>query len=500
MKRKHNPEKPAEEPKQKKIKLATSNEPLPSETSPEMKFSELKINNIVKAHLLKDYTALTPIQQKVIPYAISHQNEDIVGYAKTGSGKTLAFLIPVFHYLMESGILEQMETVFEANRTQHKRATVNCLIIAHSNILVTQIFQVIQTVMNYKKLKVNCLVSKESFNKQKQELLKGSHIVCSTLGRLKEHLSQNYFDFTHLKYLIIDEADQFAEAEEEDLKDLINVLPSTKLRTTYLFSATKASNFAYFTDFLKPTFQTFGVEESNASNVDITFQYAIIPENRKYATLIHLMLEHSDQKVMIFFSTKAGLNYFRKIVDTAKVNYLFLQGGMSKEEREANMKEFASIKKGFLLCSDVVGRGMDFANVDLVICYDIINPKLMIHRSGRTGRAGKQGTCLMLFTATQAKEGCVEQIQQGAAIQSMEQVQIDEEESIEDCHEIVKQVFGKLTEGRKLLGHIYVTYLQMHEHNPFMGSIEKSLFFQNMGCMLLNNTAPKLKHKGQNRR
>jgi ATP-dependent RNA helicase DDX18/HAS1 len=357
------------------------------------RFDELNIDESLKAALKHDFgfENMTEIQARSIPVALDRTDTDIIGQARTGSGKTLAFLIPCIQYL----ITEKFS----------KDDGLGALVLAPTRELAIQISTVAEKLissqyMKSHKLRYSVIMGGSNKSNEAKELQQGVNLIVATPGRLLDHLnSTDNFRVDKLKYFVLDEADMLIDVGfEESIKRISAKLPKNRL--TFLFSATftdKVEDLAALSMKKMPLKIGF----SDAKNVNTLKQmYIECKADRKYATLINMLKANKDKKVIVFVSIKLSVEYVSYLLDGFEMNNIALHGNMSQDARTQTFMKFMEQKEpGVMVATDVAARGLDFPNVDLIVQVDI--PEQIanyFHRVGRTARAGKSGTALLMLT------------------------------------------------------------------------------------------------------
>lgn len=324
------------------------------------------------------YKTPTPIQQQAIPAILKGQ--DIIACAQTGTGKTAAFVLPLLDKILQS-----------------IPGSISTLILVPTRELAVQIDQQIEAMSYY--IEVSSIAvygggTGQSWNQQKQALLKGTDIIIATPGRLIAQMQMGGFDFSGLKYLVLDEADRMLDMGfYEDLVRIISALP--KNRQTLCFSAT-----------MPPKIRSLTKEILNANPVQINIaisrpaegirQLAYLAHDEQKLSLIQTVLKEGDYKsVIIFSSTKDKVKSLEKELRKAGIKVKAFHSDLEQQEREDLMLDFKSRKVPVLVGTDVLSRGIDVEGIDLVVNYDVPpDPEDYVHRIGRTARAERKGTAI----------------------------------------------------------------------------------------------------------
>ncbi|WP_342527266.1 DEAD/DEAH box helicase [Chryseomicrobium sp. FSL W7-1435] len=340
-------------------------------------------DDIQRALAILKYDTPTEVQQKVIPLAL--ENLDLVVKSQTGSGKTAAFGIPV---------TDQLE--WEEKKPQ-------VLILTPTRELAVQVREDITNIARFKRVKAVSLYGKEPFSKQKEELKQKTHVVVGTPGRVMDHIERGTLDLEKIKYLIIDEADEMLNRGFiDEVEAIIKEVPSN--RVTMVFSATLPKDIeslchAYMND---PTY--IEIESTGVTADTIEHSLIEVKEEDKIALLKDITVVESPNSCLIFCRTKENVDSVYSELEEAGYPVEKLHGGIVQEDRFAVMEGFKLGNFRYLVATDVAARGIDIDNVNLVINYDVpLEKESYVHRTGRTGRAGNDGTAIMFATPHEGK-------------------------------------------------------------------------------------------------
>ncbi|XP_072997025.1 DEAD-box ATP-dependent RNA helicase 3, chloroplastic-like [Typha latifolia] len=337
-------------------------------------------------------THLFPIQRSVLLPAL--EGRDLIARAKTGTGKTLAFGIPIIKRLIEED---------EGRSTRRLGRLPRALVLAPTRELAKQVEKEIKESAPH--LSTVCVYGGVSYNIQQNALSRGVDVVVGTPGRLIDLIKNNSLRLGEVKYLVLDEADQMlAVGFEEDVEVILEKLPSE--RQNMLFSATmpgwvKKLARRHLNDPL--TIDLVGdQDEKLAEGIKL---YAIPTTASSKRTILSdlITVYAKGGKTIVFTQTKRDADE----VSLALTNIIAseaLHGDISQHQRERTLNGFRQGKFTVLVATDVAARGLDIPNVDLIIHYELPNdPETFVHRSGRTGRAGKEGNAILMFTSRQRR-------------------------------------------------------------------------------------------------
>lgn len=348
-----------------------------------MTFKELGLNDeLLEAISYMGFIEATPIQEKAIPHIL--KGRDLIGCAQTGTGKTAAFLLPILHLI--------------GNNPQHKIAA---LIIVPTRELALQIDGQIQGLAYFagiSSLAVYGGGSGQDWETQKKGLKTGADIVVATPGKLKSHLGMGYVDFSDLQFLILDEADRMLDMGfREDIMEIASHLP--KQHQTLLFSATLPNDIRKLADKILHDPAEVTLELSKPAEGVLQAAY-VIEEHRKKDLVQRLIKDKPNyERILIFSSTKKKVS---EIVQALKGEGYTLEGissDLDQSEREKVLQRFKARQTRVLVATDVLSRGIDIKDIDLVINFDVPgNAEDYVHRVGRTARAKTTGVAITLIS------------------------------------------------------------------------------------------------------
>lgn len=326
----------------------------------------------------------TPIQQAAIPKIIA--GKDIIGSAQTGTGKTAAFLLPLIHKIITSGK--------EGNH-------VKALIIVPTRELAVQIDQQLEGLSYFTPISSIAIYGGndgDSFSREKKALVEGADFVIATPGRLIAHLSMPYVDFSSLEYLVLDEADRMLDMGfNQDIQRIIS--HTSKERQTLLFSATmppkiRALMDAVLTD---PEEIRLAVSKPAANVVQVAFS---VFEDQKIPLMQYLLTRKNMSSVIVFSSTKDGAKELNKALQKLGLKSEGIHSDLEQSQREEVLSAFKNKKLNILVATDILSRGIDIEDIELVVNYDVPNDgEDYIHRIGRTARAASQGAAFTLISS-----------------------------------------------------------------------------------------------------
>ena len=342
-------------------------------------------------------TYLFPVQAAT--FDLIYNKTDVIARDLTGTGKTLAFCLPLVERLRKDGLLGPDP---QSNARKWK-----AIILAPTRELALQVSKELEALKHHRnEFKVSTIYGGVSIENQQYELLRGVDFVVGTTGRILDHLNRGNADFSNIQTIILDEADRMLDMGfQEDIEKIMTEIKQQNLmsKTQFiLFSATVpvwVRNVArkYLDSGHKIVNLVKDLKNKTAKDVEhLALKHNV---NDKISLLSDILMCYGSfsNKTIIFTGTKAEANEIMmspKLKDNVEV----LHGDITQHRREVSLKRFREGKCNVLVATDVASRGLDIPNVDLVIQLE--PPKEIesyIHRSGRTARAGNQGTCITFY-------------------------------------------------------------------------------------------------------
>jgi len=335
------------------------------------------------------YQTATPIQKHVIPAII--EGKDIIASAQTGTGKTAAFLLPLLHKLITS---------------PHDVNNINAMIIVPTRELAIQIGKMLEGLSyftNISSISVYGGSDGAMFTAEKKALSTGVDIVICTPGRMIAHLNMGYVKLDGLKYLVLDEADRMLDMGfNEDIMKIISYLP--KQRQTLLFSATMPIKIREMARRILN--QPLEINIAIAKPPEKILQQAfIVYETQKVALVKHVLHQKTFNSVLIFCTKKQNVKQLNKTLKGNLFSVEEIHSDLEQDKREQVLLDFKNKKLKILIATDILSRGIDIEDIDLVINYDVPRDNEdYIHRIGRTARASSNGTAYTFVTEKEQRE------------------------------------------------------------------------------------------------
>jgi ATP-dependent RNA helicase DeaD len=329
----------------------------------------------------RGYDTLTPVQAAVIEDQA--QGRDLIVSAKTGSGKTVAFGLAFGAQLLE------------ADRVPWTREPL-ALVIAPTRELAIQVSKELEWLYASAGARVVTCVGGMDPMKERRALQGGAHIVVGTPGRLRDHLERGALDLSALRVAVLDEADEMLDMGfREELEEILDATP--KERRTLLFSATMPRAIValarrYQKDALR--IETLGDREGHA---DIAYQaMAVNPTDIEHA-VVNLLRFHEAETAILFCATRDAVRRLHASLTERGFGAVALSGEHSQNERNQALQALRDQRARVCVATDVAARGLDLPSVSLVIHVELPrDAEALQHRSGRTGRAGRKGTAVLI--------------------------------------------------------------------------------------------------------
>ncbi|HVE72252.1 MAG TPA: DEAD/DEAH box helicase [Thermoanaerobaculia bacterium] len=334
---------------------------------------------IVETLTALGYEAPTPIQERTIPLLLS--GKDLIGQAQTGTGKTAAFALP---------ILEKIDP--KLKKTQ-------ALVLTPTRELAMQVAEAVHSyAVKMEHVTVIPVYGGAPIVPQLKRLERGAHVVVGTPGRLIDHLDRGSLDLSHIRIVVLDEADEMLKMGFiEDMEKILGALPES--RQTALFSATIQDEVLRIAKrhLRKP--ERVEIEHKTMSAPDIEQRFLNVAEGQKLEVLTQILELEPAEATLIFRRTKTGSADLAEKLEARGFAAVAMHGDMSQPLREAVIRRLRAGQVEVVVATDVAARGLDVEQIEHVINYDIpYDVEAYVHRIGRTGRAGRKGMATMFIT------------------------------------------------------------------------------------------------------
>lgn len=339
---------------------------------------------LVQAVTELGYEQPTPIQTSAIPLLL--EGHDLLGQAQTGTGKTAAFSLPM---------LQAIEA---------KQMRVQAIVLTPTRELALQVSQAIHRYGQHRGVRVLPIYGGQSYSRQISRLKRDTHIVVGTPGRTIDLINQGAMDLSHVRFLVLDEADEMLKMGFiDDVETILSAIPTE--RQTALFSATLSPEIRRLAKKYMQNPQEITIQRETMTVAEIEQRYYFVKEPNKLAALSLLLEVEPVESVLIFARTKVGSGELAENLLARGYAAEALHGDLTQAARETVLRRFRNGQISILVATDVVARGVDIPRVSHVINYDIpFDPEDYVHRIGRTGRAGRKGVALSLITPKETRQ------------------------------------------------------------------------------------------------
>ncbi len=333
------------------------------------------------------YEKPTPIQEQAIPVIL--EGRDLLACAQTGTGKTAAFMLPILSLLAAE---------------KHHATSVNTLVIVPTRELAMQIDQQVEGFSYFAPVSSIAVYGGSdgsNWDRQRQALEHGAEIIVATPGRLMQHIQMGYVNLNGIQHLVLDEADRMLDMGfYDDIMAIIAYLP--KQRQTLMFSATMPPNIRKLAKSILSNPVEINLAVSKPAENILQAVYHVSASNK--LSLLASLLSKKDvvQSAIVFASTKAEVKSIESKLRKEGVSVAAMHSDLEQKQREEVMRDFRNRKVQVLVATDIVARGIDIEDIDLVVNYDVpSDPEDYVHRIGRTARAQSDGVAITFVSPDQ---------------------------------------------------------------------------------------------------
>jgi len=355
-------------------------------------FDELPLDDtILDALDAMNFEECTPIQEKAIPPLL--QGHDLIGVAQTGTGKTAAYLLPVLNELCSG---------------DYPQDAINCLIMAPTRELVQQIDQQVEAFSYFMPISSVAVYGGNDgirFEQERRGLTLGADIIIATPGRLISHLASGKIDFSNISFFILDEADRMLDMGfYDDIMKIASHLPDH--RQTIMFSATMPNDIQRLAHNILDN--PVEVKIAVSKPAEKIQQIAYICYDGMKDNIVRSVVEHcpfasnegeSVERVIIFCAKKTKVRELGRTFRMKGLKVGAMHSDLEQKERDEIMRDFRNGHINILIATDIVSRGIDIDDIQMVINYDTPrDPEDYVHRIGRTARANRDGMAVTLVT------------------------------------------------------------------------------------------------------
>jgi len=342
------------------------------------------IEPLLKAIQEEGYTTPTPIQAESIPIVL--QGKDLLGCAQTGTGKTAAFTLPILQLLVK-------------NKTGERRKKIRSLIVTPTRELAIQIGESFNAYGRHTGLNCTVIFGGVGQGPQVTALKNGVDVVIATPGRLLDLMNQGHLSIREVEIFVLDEADRMLDMGfVHDVKKLLAVLP--KKRQSLFFSATMPPEIVSLANSI--LFHPLKVTVTPVSStVDIIEQSVyFVDKVNKNSLLIEILKNTAIKTALVFTRTKHGADKVVNLLLKNNIKAEAIHGNKAQNARQRALTNFKAQTTRVLVATDIAARGIDVDELAFVVNYEIPNiPETYVHRIGRTGRAGANGTAISFCDA-----------------------------------------------------------------------------------------------------
>ncbi len=338
----------------------------------------------------RGYETLTPVQQAVLEPEL--EGRDLLVSAQTGSGKTLGFGLAI-----SSTVLEDGDRFARANAPL-------ALVIAPTRELALQVKRELGWLYAKAGAVMASCVGGMDMRDERRALGRGAHIVVATPGRLRDHIMRGSIDLSELRAVVLDEADEMLDLGfREDLEFILGEAPEE--RQTLLFSATVPKTILGLAKNYQTDAQRVVVKSENKQHADIQYRAMQVVDRDVENAVINTLLFHDAPNAIVFGNTRATVNRLTTRLSNRGFKVVALSGELSQSERTHALQAMRDGRANVCVATDVAARGIDLPNLDLVVHAELPGShETLLHRSGRTGRAGRKGVSALVVTKRNMKK------------------------------------------------------------------------------------------------
>ncbi len=339
--------------------------------------------SLLRALAERGYAEPTPVQAAVL--GVEAYERDLLVSAQTGSGKTVAF-----------GLAMAPNLLGENERFAGNGSAPMALCVCPTRELALQVQRELQWLYAKTGARIATCVGGMDIRREQMVLSQGVHIVVGTPGRLTDHLERGRLDLTKLKVVVLDEADEMLDMGfREDLEHLLKTAPTD--RRTLLFSATIPREIAELAKKFQKNAHRLATASEGDVHRDIEYRAVPVMPREKERAVVNILRFFEANGALVFCATRDGVSRLTASLQERGFSVVALSGELSQRERTSALQALRDRRAKVCVATDVAARGLDLPDLGLVIHGDIPQSKeIMLHRSGRTGRAGKKGTSVLI--------------------------------------------------------------------------------------------------------
>jgi len=330
----------------------------------------------------REYTKLTPVQDAVL--APELVDADLLVSAQTGSGKTVAFGLALAPNLLAG------------NERFERAKTPLALVIAPTRELALQVKRELEWLYGQTGAAIFSCVGGMDMRTERRDLSRGCHIVVGTPGRLRDHIERNSLDLSNIKAVVLDEADEMLDLGfRDDLEFILQAAPES--RRTLMFSATVPRSIANLAKRYQRNSVRLQTTSDKEQHHDIQYRAFTVAANDRENAIINVLRYYEAESAIVFCNTRATVNHMTARFTNRGFSVVALSGELSQGQRTHALQAMRDGRARVCIATDVAARGIDLPNLELVIHADLPkNRESLLHRSGRTGRAGRKGVSALI--------------------------------------------------------------------------------------------------------
>lgn len=355
---------------------------------------------LAQALSARGYAELTPVQKSVVDPALS--TADMLVSAQTGSGKTVAFGLAI-----ASTLLGEHDTFPPTDRPL-------ALMIAPTRELALQVKRELDWLYAAAGASIASCVGGMDMRAERRALERGAHIVVGTPGRLRDHIQRGSLDMTSLRAVVLDEADEMLDLGfREDLEFILETAPVE--RRTLMFSATVPRAIAALAKSYQRDAVRISTTAEQKQHLDIEYRALTVAPTDRENAIINVLRYYEASTALVFCATRAAVNHMTARFNNRGFSVVAMSGELSQAERTHALQAMRDGRARVCIATDVAARGIDLPGLELVIHADLpTNREALLHRSGRTGRAGRKGVSVLIVPGS--ARGRTERLLKGAGI------------------------------------------------------------------------------------
>jgi len=337
---------------------------------------------LAQALAKRGYETLTSVQSAMLDPDVA--GTDLLVSAQTGSGKTVAF-----------GIAAAPDLLNEEHQFEKKTPPL-ALAVAPTRELALQVKRELEWLYADTGARIASCVGGMDMRDERRTLAQGAHIVVGTPGRLIDHIGRGTLDLSDLRVVILDEADEMLDLGfRDELQNILDAAPED--RRTLLFSATVSRSIANLATRYQKDAKRINTVSSKDQHVDITYRAITVAHGDKETALVNILRYYDAPTAIVFCATRAAVNRISSRMSNRGFSTVSLSGEFSQKERSHALQSMRDGRARVCIATDVAARGIDLPNLELVIHADLPkNREGLLHRSGRTGRAGRKGVSALI--------------------------------------------------------------------------------------------------------